>query len=251
MIFKKKNALDNTQSERGYEHFLHQLKTNPEVAESYETLLSSLHFLNSTQPLKSFLVTSTQPSEGKTTVTVNLALTMALARKNVLIIDADLRKPRIHHIFDLPNRRGLVDLMVGQCSMKKGLQHLTIPGQESQTKQTLHVLTSGQVVSNFFNMTDFPKLKESLEQSGNEYDMILFDSPPILAKNDSLYLASMVDGIIFVLRTGNVTEKEARKAKERLEQAGGRVVGIVMNCFDEKQHGSSLHPYGRYDMKTK
>jgi capsular exopolysaccharide synthesis family protein len=239
-------ALENKKAHTVCKNYLRFLNSNPEMGQSYETLLSSLHLLNTPQPLKTILVTSTQPEEGKTTVTLNLALTMMLVGKKVLVLDTDLRKPRFHQLFKLENTQGLVDILTRNECIQDMVQVVHITDSASEHKQTLSVITSGRVPSNSFNAIGSPKLKEVMEYSRNVYDVVLCDSAPVLTVSDPLVLAPMVDGIILVLNAGAVTEKDAQHAKERLEQAGGYILGVVMNRFDEKLHGPGFHPYYGY-----
>lgn len=229
-----------------YEDYLRFLTSNPEVAESYETLLNNLHLLNSTRPLNTMLLTSTQPEEGKTTVAVNLALTMVLEGKKTLIVDADLRKPRIHRIFKLDNRLGLADLST--CAVAAGhlVQSVEIRTERRPKQGTLSVVTSGMVSANPLSAIGSAKLKEAMEYFRNAYDAVLLDSSPVLSVSDALLLAPMVDGVILVLNTGVVTESDAKRTKERLGHAGGHILGVVMNRFNERLHGPGFHPYFGY-----
>jgi capsular exopolysaccharide synthesis family protein len=246
MLRVKKNKASASKSYWGHEKFLQLLTSNAEVAHSCDTLLSSLHLLNSTGSLKTIMVTSTQPEEGKTTVIVSLAFTMTFAGKKVLVIDADLRKPMIHQIFELENSRGFADLLNGSVEVQDVIQILKVNHEGLQNRQPLNVITTGRVLPNSLNAMGSPNLRRSLEYLRNMYDIVLLDSPPILSVSDSLLLAPGVDGIILVLNTGAVTEEDALRAKERLDQAGGHILGVVMNRFDEKLHGPGFHPYSYY-----
>lgn len=229
-------------TQRGYEDFLLRLQSSPENSQAYETLLSTLHLWNEASASKTILVTSTKPAEGKTTITVNLALMMILTGQNVLVIDADVRKPQLHHIFKLKNDQGFVDILTGNRDLKDVIQKVEVTNHA----QHLSVITSGGIPENFFNNMTSLRLKEMIKLIGKIYDIILFDSSPVLSSNDPLVLASIIDGIILVLHTGMVTEREAKYAKERLDSVGGHVLGIVLNKFDEKLHGLGFHPYHNY-----
>ena len=192
-------------------------------------------------------MTSAQPEEGKTTVSVNLALTMILAGKKVLILDADLRKPRVHQIFKLENTQGFSDVITGRLAAETVVQTVRVTAERRENKGILSVITSGKITPNFFSTVGLPKLKEAIDYFRNVYDIVLLDSSPVLSVSDALLIAPMVDGIILVLNTGVITEKDAKHAKERLEQAaGGHILGAVMNRFDDKLHGSGFHPYYGY-----
>jgi capsular exopolysaccharide synthesis family protein len=192
------------------------------------------------------LLTSTQPEEGKTTVTINLALTMMLAGKRILIVDADLRRPRIHHILNLADTGGFADLLAGKLGVQDVIQVLELASDTGQDDYILSVITSGRPSPNSFKLLASPKVKEAIVHFTETFDTVLLDSPPALSVSDSLLLAPMVDGVILVVNTGAVTEKDARRAKERLEQAGGHILGVAMNRFSEKLHGPAFHPYHSY-----
>jgi capsular exopolysaccharide synthesis family protein len=243
---KRGKALKNKSSHLVCEDFVRLLHSSPEMAQSYETLLSSLELLNSTRPLKAILITSAQPEEGKTTVSINLALTMMLAGKKTLILDADFRRPKLHQILKVENTQGFVDILTGSRDVQDLIQVVKITDHLPENKQTLDAIASGKVATNSFKLMGSPRLKEAIEYLRNQYDVVLIDSSPVLSVNDPLFLAPMVDGVILVLNTGVVTEKDAKHAKERLEQARGHILGVVMNHFIEGVHGPGYHPYQGY-----
>lgn len=232
--------------------YLHLLTSDPGIRHAYQTLLSSFYIHESARPLKTFLVTSTQPEEGKTTVSVNLALIAMLAGKTVLLVDADFRKPRVHDIFRLDNKVGLGDLLTGSVGIDEAIQVVDLTHETPKKTQALGIITSGSVSStNIIINMGSPKLKALLDHLSPRFDMVVLDSPPVLSVSDPLLLASMVEGTILVMATGAVTVKDAKRAKERLEQAGGHVLGVVLNHFNEKLHGSGVHPYAEYYNGTK
>lgn len=232
--------------------FLRLLESNAALTQSYEALMSSLRLLNGTRPLRTVLFTSAQPEEGKTTVAVGLAVAMARAGKRVLIIDADLRRPKIHRLLGLDNVSGLADIIAGRRRGGDVVQAMAIAGGADSTKCTLTALTSGASAAGAFMAMQSPSLAESIREFGGAYEAVLIDSPPVLSVSDPLLLAPLVDGVVLVVNTGVVTEADAKRAKQRLEQAGARIVGVVMNRFDEQVHGPGFHPYhGYYATGTK
>ena len=230
-----------------YEEYLHLLTSNPGIRHAYQTLLSSFYIQESARPLKTFLVTSTQPEEGKTTVSVNLALIAMLTGKKVLLVDADLRRPRVHEIFRMDNKIGLGDLLTGTVDIHDSIQVVPIAHEGSRDAQTVSVITSGtaSLTSTMLAMCS-PKLKEVLAHVADRFDLVFLDSPPVLSVTDPLLLAPIVDGIVMVVATGCVTEMDAKRAKERLEQAGGHVLGVALNRYDERLYGPGFHPYSTY-----
>lgn len=224
------------------------LDRSREARLSFENLITSLQVVCSARSLKSILVTSSQPGEGKTTVTVNLAVALALAGRNVLVIDADLRKPRIHHHFGLENSRGTVEILAGSLNLEEIgeiPQIVELDIAPAYNQKNLGVIPSGGVPSDF-SAASLPNLKGALDHFKTMYDVVLVDSPPVLSVNDPVLLAPLVDGVVLILNTGVVTENDVKQAKERLERAGGRILGAVMNAFNEKFHGPGSQPYHGY-----
>ncbi len=228
-----------------YEECLHLLTSDPGIEHAYQTLLDSLYLPNWNRPLKTILVTSAQPEEGKTTVTVMLALTAMMAGKRVLLIDADLRRPRVHELLRVDNKVGLGDLLAGPVGVHDAIQAVEIsPDLCDGIARSLSVITSGSArTTNTILSMGTPKLKGLLEELAQKFDLVFLDSTPVLAVTDPLFIAPMADGIILIAAAGLVAEKDAKRAKEWIEQAGGRILGVVLNQFNEKLHGPGHHPY--------
>ena len=229
-----------------YRSFLQLLDANEALQQSYETLMTSLRLLNDTRALKVLLFTSARPGEGKTTVVTGLALAMARAERRVLLVDADLRRPTMHRLLGLDNTQGLVDIIGGHVRGADAAHTVKISEATGSTTGVLRVVTAGRVAASALDTLQSPLLTDVIREVAAGYDVVLIDSPPLLAVSDPLLLAPWVDGVVLVVNTGAVTEADARHAKERVDQAGGRVVGVVMNRFDEQLHGPSFHPYHGY-----
>lgn len=229
-----------------YLDFWRALNADPLVSDGYDTLMSSLLILSANRPLSSVLVTSVQPEDGKTTTTLNLSLAMMRAGKNVLLMDADFRRPRLHALLGLENTRGLVDVLAGITGVQDVIRTVTVPDEGSGTARTLSVITSGSECTSVLHVLGSPKTKETIESAARLFDLTLLDAPPTLAVSDALLLAPMVSGVVLVMDTGRVTEKDARRTRERIEESGGHILGVVMNRFDEERHGPGLHPYRGY-----
>lgn len=224
------------------DEFLSLLVASPQIDHCFDALMGSLYQLSGVRPLKTVLVTSTQPEEGKTTVVLSLAIKMALAGKATLIIDADCRKPRVHRILSLENENGLSTTTAGRVGPLEYIQRVDLPHAGTH----LDVMTSGKGPATLFSGDGRHKLQAVIEEVKRTYEMVLIDSPPVLAVSDAMFLAPLVDGIILVLNTGTVSERDTKLAKSRLEEAGGHIFGAVMNCFDESLHGAGFNPYHRY-----
>jgi len=171
--------------------------------------------------MKLLLVTSAGPGEGKTTVVTNLAVSLCQAGERVLVIDADLRKPRCHREFSLGNRRGLTNALVDSQGVDGLIQETSSPG--------LSVLTSGPIPPNPAELLGSHAMDNILKEVRSKFDRVLIDSPPTGPLADPVILASKVDGIILVLVSGETRIDVAQEVKEMLEKASGKIVGVVLN----------------------
>lgn len=208
------------------------------IAEAYRTLRTNIQYAGVNKELKSLMVTSAGPEEGKTTTIANLAVAVAQTDKKVLLIDGDLRKPNIHRSFQVSNRVGLTNLLIRQAQLDYVIQKM--PGIE------LYLLTSGPVPPNPAELLGSQRMKELLEELKAQYDMVLIDTPPLLAVTDAQLLASYVDGVLLVLGSGKVLRDHAKKAKALLDHVGANVVGAVLN---KKQMNSESYYYYYYGEK--
>jgi len=174
-----------------------------------------------TQPL---LITSAGMGEGKTVVASNLATTLALSNQRVLIIDADLRRPRLHRVFDLPQEPGLSNLLVGEVVASQVIQKTNIPG--------LLALTSGTVPPNPSELLESKRFKDFLAQLGQHFDWVLIDSPPVLPVTDAMVLSQIVAGVVLVVSADATPLQAARTAVDQLDVARARILGAVLNRVD-------------------
>jgi capsular exopolysaccharide synthesis family protein len=216
------------------------------LGQACDTLISSLGVADGGLTLRTFVVTSAQPAEGKTTVAVCLALRMAAAGKRVLLIDADLRRPMVHRLLGVDNAQGMVHLLNGGSAGASAVQDVDLAGLLPGAAGTLAVLTSGRTPRSATAVLQTASFSHVLRDVGAGRDAVVIDSPPVLSVSDSLWLVRHVDGVILVLNTGSTAEADARQAKGRIEEAGGRVLGVVLNRFDERLHGPGFHPYHAY-----
>ncbi len=217
--------------------------TNPSspVSEAYRTLRTNIQFSGLDRPLRTLLVTSTSPTEGKSTTLANLAITIAQAGKRVIVVDCDLRKPTIHEIFGLPNRVGLTSLMLPSEDASEALQD---PGIDNLT-----VITSGPIPPNPSEILASHRMEELLAALAQQADFVLLDSPPILAVTDAAILASRVDGVLLVVKAGSTKRDLAQKAKAQLQKVNAHLIGIVLNGV--KTDPAINQYYGRDAQKGK
>ncbi|MHC5767874.1 MAG: GumC family protein [Nostoc sp.] len=195
------------------------------VGNAYQILQVNLKFLCSDKPLKSIVITSSVAKEGKSDVSANLAVTMAQAGRRVLLVDADMRHPIQHHIWGLTNTMGLSNILINQASLDTLVQ---------QVMPNLEVLTSGVLPPNPVAMLDSQRMAALISNFGRDYDIVIFDTPPLSGIADAAVLSTLTDGILLVVRPGVVDLNSANAAKEFLTQSGQKVLGIVINGVNTK-----------------
>lgn len=191
------------------------------ISEVYRLLRTKIHFSSKDQELKTLMITSTQVGEGKTTTISNLAVTYAQEGKKVLLIDADMRKPSLHRVFSQSNHHGLSTLLTGQTNVQDSV-HETIVDH-------LWLIPSGPIPANPSELMDSVVMRGLLEQLKQEYDVILIDTPSVLSVSDSVILSSLCDGVVMIVAAGKVRKEHLKKAKEQLDHANARMLGIVIN----------------------
>ncbi len=200
------------------------------VAESYRTLRTNLEFAGLDSPVRTLLVTSSVPGEGKTTTAANLAAVFAQAGHRTLLVDGDLRKPGIHRIFDLPNAQGLTDLL---RSEDLPVHHVA----QAVEQPDLFVLTTGALPPNPAELLRSSRMRGVLERLRASAELVVIDSPPLQAVTDAAILASLVDGTIFVVDAGRTRRGAVRNGREALAKVGARVLGVVLNRLSESMSG--------------
>ncbi|KJL04076.1 MULTISPECIES: CpsD/CapB family tyrosine-protein kinase [Priestia] len=205
------------------------------VAEQYRTIRTNIQFSNVDQDIKTIVVTSSGAEEGKSTTTSNLATVYAQQGLNVLLIDADLRKPTGHYTFRLENHIGLTNVLTRQSTLAQAVQESEIPH--------LSVLTSGPIPPNPSELLASVQMAELLKEMKEQFDMIIFDTPPILAVADAQILANQVDGTILVVSSGKTEKDAALKSKELLSSAKGKLLGVVLNNR-KVEEGNYYYYYG-------
>lgn len=191
------------------------------AAEAYRTLRTNIQFSSLDEDIKTIVITSTRPSEGKSTVISNLAITMAQSEKKVLLIDCDLRKPSIHKKFGLFNKDGLTTLLADVKEIDEIIQVTDI--------QNLYILTSGPIPPNPAELLGSKKMKALVEKFKGLFDIILFDAPPVLAVTDAQVLTTYCNGVILAAAYGQAEKLALVKAKELINKVGGKIIGVVIN----------------------
>ena len=201
-------------------------QTKSPISEAYRTLRTNVEFTSVDSKTKKIMITSSGPREGKSTTAANLAVSIAQAGKSVLVIDADLRNPTQHKLFELGNFEGLSNFLVQDEEGQNFIKQTAVPG--------VRVLTGGPIPPNPAELVGSQRMKRLIEEVSEQFDVVLIDTPPIIAVTDAAILAQEVDGVILVLASGEVNKEYAQRAKEQLDKVGAKILGAIINKADMK-----------------
>lgn len=213
--------------------------TNPKsrVSEQFRTLRTNIHFTSPDGDIRSLVVTSASHSEGKSTTASNLAIVFAQEGKRVLFIDADMRKPTMHHTFNIANTRGLSNVLIRQIALKMAIQPTEI--------KNLDLLPCGPIPPNPAELLSSHNMDFLLEHALDTYDLLIFDTPPVLSVTDSVILANKCEGTILVVNSGKTEKAYALKAREAITAATkSRLLGVVLNNVKAQQETDYAQYYG-------
>jgi len=227
---------------------VHFKSTSP-VAEAYRNVYTNLK-LDGTK--KTFLITSAGPREGKSTVVTNLGLTLAQAGLRTLIVSADIRRPTMARTFGIPREPGLTEVILGITPFENAVRNITdimlgdmpfdsllcTPGLD-----TLWILTSGQLPFNPAKLLESRELEHLVSRLKQEFDIILFDSPPVLPVTDASLLASRLDAVVLVYEIGRTTRDALLRTKNQLDGVGAHVSGVILNQTRSETQGEIIYPY--------
>lgn len=210
------------------------LDTYAPRTEAFRVLRTNLQFVDPDQDHKVFVVTSSLPSEGKTTTAVNLALVLAEGGERVVLIEADLRRPKVSEYLRLEQSVGLTTVLVGRVELKDALQPTSHPN--------LTVLASGATPPNPAELLKSKAMSGLLQELREEFDIVLIDSPPLLPVTDGALIAAQVDGALLVVRHGKTTVDQVGAAQDRLESVGAHTAGVILSMV--KSSSSDAYGYG-------
>ena len=209
---------------------------------AFEILQTNLSFTMSDKALKVIVVSSSMPGEGKSFVSANLAVAKAQLGKRVLLIDGDMRRPRQHSIWDVPNMLGLSNVLVGQAALH---------GSTTEALVTLDVLTAGKIPPNPLTLLESQRMASLVKDASNDYDFVIIDAPPLTAVADALNIGKLADGMLLVVRPGTANTGSVNAAKSLLEQSGQRVLGMVVNGVTaENSYGGYYYSKGYYGIES-
>ena len=211
------------------------------VSTSFEMLQTNLGFTISDKELRVTLVTSATPGEGKSFVAANLALAAAYVGRRVLLVDADMRRPRQHRIWEIHNLLGLSNILVGQAQLENAVQEVS---------PLVNMLPAGKIPPNPVALLDSQRMADLVEEASKDYDLVIIDTPPLTAVTDPLLIGKYVDGLLLVVRPGAVQYSAVSAAKSLLEQARVPILGMVVNGIGkESGYGGYYYASGYYGGK--
>lgn len=221
MIFKRKKREKRDLS------CISVLNPHSVIAEQFRTIRTNIEFTSIQTRLKSILVTSSLPKEGKSFTAANLAAVFAQQNKRVLLMDADLRKPAVHEYFDLSHHTGLTNVLLNNCSLEEAILPTPI--------EHLKLLPSGTIPPNPAELLSSSVMKQLFYEIEQEYDMVIVDSTPLLPVADAKILANRTDGSILVVLSGKTKIAAVKKSKEVLEGTTSKLLGAMLNGKKEKK----------------
>lgn len=233
-MFKSKN--NSNQGSSNGASLITTTKPNSVVAEQFRTIRTNIQFSMVDKDLKSLIFTSSEPGEGKSTISANTAIVFASQGKRVLLVDADMRKPTVHKTFNIPNHEGLTTLLT-----EKDVKLSSVIRQG--TNENLFILTSGPIPPNPSELLDSNKMNKIIEILEGAFDLVIFDMPPVITVTDSQIMATKTDGTIFVIRSGVANKEALIKSKQLLDIVNANVIGTVFNGV-ERTKDSAYKYYG-------
>lgn len=231
---KKKQTDSDSDENPGKKYFastaiISRRRSKDPIVEAYRSIRSNLQFANVDKSLKSILVTSPSPGDGKTVTAANLAISFALLGQKVILVDTDLRKPMQHTLFNIPNKPGLSEMIIGNLPMNHVAHQVEI--------ESLRVIPSGKVPPNPAEIIASLKMTEIIHLLTNHGDLIIYDTPPMGVVTDALILGTKIDGVLMVVRQGVTNRHTAQDVIEHMQKAKISSIGVIFNC---------VRTFGRY-----
>lgn len=213
-------------------------KLNPRspITEQYRTIRTNLQFSSIDEDVTCVQITSAGPAAGKSITAANLAVVHAQQEKKTLLIDADMRKPTVHYTFRSDNLTGLSNALIGETTLEEASQTTDV--------DNLEVLTCGPIPPNPSELLGSKRMKDLLDYAKEIYDFIIVDTPPTLAVTDAKVLANMVDGTMFVIRSGATQFEEAEKGVKSIQGQDAKFLGVILNDVPKDKDNSYYYYYG-------
>ncbi|MBM7652551.1 CpsD/CapB family tyrosine-protein kinase [Neobacillus cucumis] len=210
------------------------------ISEQYRTIRTNIQYSSIDGEMRTMMVTSAGPGEGKSTTAANLAVTFSQLGKKVLLVDADLRKPTVHHTFQVNNIYGFTTVLTKQTTLEKAV----LKSQEDD----LFILTSGPIPPNPAELLSSKSMEQFIMDAKEMFDYVIFDTPPLLAVADPQIIANQCDGSVLVVYSEKTEIDQAKKSKELLQNAQSKLLGVVLN-HKEIKNNDYYYYYGTYGTK--
>jgi non-specific protein-tyrosine kinase len=214
--------------------------TKAPESEAYRTLRTNIQFSSVDKPIRTLIVTSSGPSEGKSTTSANLAIVMAQTGQKVVLVDTDLRRPVLHKTFGVPNNVGITTALLAGDDVD--LQAYLQPTEVDN----LAIITSGPIPPNPSELLGSQRMKHIVQRLSEVADMVIFDTPPVLVVTDAAVLGRQADGVLLVADAGGTREQALAQAVAELRKTGGNVIGVAMNRLDSRSRGYYYYYYYYY-----
>ena len=208
------------------------------ISEAYRSLRTNIQFSDIDNPKRVILMTSSATKEGKSTTCVNLAITFAQTGSRVLLVDSDLRRPTLHNFFNLDKMYGLSNVLIGSLAFSDVIKRTEV--------ENLDVITAGDIPPNPAEMVASERMKAFLEEARSRYDVVMLDSPPVVAVTDAAILTTRADATIVVVSSGMTGRSELKRALGLIESVGSHVLGVILNGLDIKKMYGSYYYYFHY-----
>ena len=207
------------------------------ISEDYRTVRTSILLSHAESPPKTIAFSSALPQEGKTVTAINTAVAFSQLKEKVLLVDSDLRKPRLHRIFEVKNAGGLSGYLTGKVSIEDAIKKTNV--------KNVWLIPSGPIPPDPAELVNSGKMKELMEEAKKKFDVVLFDTPPILAVVDAVIISSFTDSIVFIIHAGKTAQKPFLQAVEEMKKAKAKIIGVLFN--EAKIKGAGYYsPYYRY-----
>ena len=217
-----------------YAHF----RPNSRVAEASRSVRTNLLFMRPDRPLRTLLITSANPREGKTSTSATLAITLAASTGKCILVDTDLRKPRLHKVFGVPATVGVTNYILSRDEVDNFVTHTEVPG--------LDILLCGPLPPNPSEILHTDRFKQLVAELQSKYETVIFDSPPVEIVSDALVIASLVDGVVIVAHCERSTRESVRSAVTSLRSVQANLMGIVLSRTSIRGAGYGYYYNGRY-----
>lgn len=222
---KNKKKINDDSSKYGV-NLVAELYPTSAIAEQFRTVMTNISFANVDGNIKSMMVTSGDPSEGKSTFSANLAITYAEQGRNVILVDADMRKPTVHKTFNISNQTGLSTILSGKSTIEDTIKYTSI--------DNLNVITSGPIPPNASALLGNQKFNDIIKKFNQPNDLVIIDVPPVNTMTDASIISTMVDGTIIVIPQGVAEKKKIKLALKQLKNVNANILGAVMNMSSDE-----------------